>query len=31
MAMKADAAPPVAVEAGTATLTITVSGQIQLR
>ena len=31
MAMKADSAPPVAVEAGTATLTITVSGQIQLR
>ncbi len=31
MAMKADAAPPVAVEAGTATLTVTVSGQIQLR
>jgi predicted secreted protein len=31
MAMAADAAPPVAVEAGTATLTVTVSGQIQLR
>lgn len=31
MAMAADAAPPVAVEAGTATLTVNVNGQIQLR
>ena len=31
MAMSADAAPPVAVEGGTVTLTITASGQIQLR
>jgi predicted secreted protein len=31
MAMAADAAPPVAVEGGTVTLTVTAGGQIQLR